>query len=182
MLRLVVPDPARYDDWSALLAAFGDGPKDGSGYYDGAVNTTREEFAAYLAQRAREEDLALEPAPGRVHAAYRWIEEDGALVGFIALRLGLTPFLYDLGGHIGYSVAPHARRRGIATGALGRMVAEARTRGIDPVLVTCLETNEGSRRAIEANGGVYDGSIDGRRRYWIGAGERPARPEEQPAG
>jgi predicted acetyltransferase len=35
------------------------------------------------------------------------------------------------------------------------------------VLVTCDETNVGSRRTIEKIGGVYEDSRSGKRRYWI---------------
>jgi len=35
------------------------------------------------------------------------------------------------------------------------------------VLVTCDEDNVGSARTIEANGGVYEDSRQGKRRYWI---------------
>jgi predicted acetyltransferase len=41
--------------------------------------------------------------------------------------------------------------------------------GIDPVLVTCDPDNFGSRRAIEGNGGVYEDTREGKRRYWVPA-------------
>jgi predicted acetyltransferase len=34
-------------------------------------------------------------------------------------------------------------------------------------LVTCDEDNVGSRRTIEGNGGRYEDSRQGKRRYWI---------------
>ena len=42
--------------------------------------------------------------------------------------------------------------------------------GIDPVLVTCDEDNLPSRRVIESNGGVYEDSREGKRRYWVPTG------------
>jgi hypothetical protein len=39
--------------------------------------------------------------------------------------------------------------------------------GIDPVLVTCDPDNVGSRRAIEADAGVYEDTREGKRRYWV---------------
>ncbi|GAA3787020.1 GNAT family N-acetyltransferase [Micromonospora maritima] len=66
---------------------------------------------------------------------------------------------------------PSARRRGLATFALGAALAEAARRGIDPVLVTCEVENTASARTIERHGGVLEDVRDtelGRlRRYWI---------------
>jgi predicted acetyltransferase len=42
------------------------------------------------------------------------------------------------------------------------------------VLLTCDEDNAGSRATIEKNGGVYEDSRNGKRRYWIDAGQRNA--------
>ena len=39
--------------------------------------------------------------------------------------------------------------------------------GVDRVLVTCDEDNAGSRATIEKNGGIYEDSRNGKRRYWI---------------
>ena len=39
--------------------------------------------------------------------------------------------------------------------------------GIDPVLVTCDTDNEASRRTIERNGGVFEDTREGKRRYWV---------------
>ena len=46
----------------------------------------------------------------------------------------------------------------------------AKALGLDRVLVTCDEDNDGSRRTIERNGGVYEDSRKGKRRYWIAVG------------
>jgi hypothetical protein len=40
-------------------------------------------------------------------------------------------------GHIGLGIRPSARRRGLATWALGRMLDEARVLGLDRVLAAC---------------------------------------------
>jgi hypothetical protein len=63
-----------------------------------------------------------------VHCRYRWIVEDGRVLGAIVLRYELNERLLQL-GHIGYGIQPSARRRGLATWALGRMLDEARGLG-----------------------------------------------------
>lgn len=109
---------------------------------------------------------------GWVTASNYWIISGGEVAGFINLRHALTPALLDLYGHIGYSVRPSYRRRGIAARALGEVVRRAGERGMDRVLVCCENNNEASRRVIVANGGELE---DIRRdpagplveRYWI---------------
>lgn len=44
--------------------------------------------------------------------------------------------------------------------------------GIDPALLTCDEDNVASRKVIEANGGVFEDTRSGRRRYWVPTSQR----------
>jgi predicted acetyltransferase len=54
--------------------------------------------------------------------------------------------------HIGCGVRPSARRRGLASWALGQVLDRARTRGMDRVMVSCDDDNVASARTIERNG------------------------------
>lgn len=188
MLSLVLPDPSRYDDWKAVLDEFDATPKDGSGFRPGDdVDTTREGFEAYLADRARQRDLSIEPPEGFVHCTYFWVLDgpragEGDVVGFLALRHALNEPLLQAIGHIGYSVRPSARGRGVATGALELGLDEAKARGIDQVLVCCSIDNAASRGVIEKCGGQFEDIRtselfpDGSRRYWFGTPPWPTAP------
>ena len=88
-----------------------------------------------------------------------------AVPGLLTIRHRLTPSLLNLGGHIGYDIRPGARRRGHATAMLAAARPVARELGIDPVLITCDENNTGSRKVIEANGGVLEDIRDGKLRF-----------------
>lgn len=108
----------------------------------------------------------------RVGSSYFWItENDGdeadEVVGFLNLRHTLNEFLFNEGGHIGYSIKPSARRRGHASAALTLGLRVAGELGIAPVLVTCDVRNEGSRRTIERHGGVFEDERNGNLRFWI---------------
>ena len=96
---------------------------------------------------------------------------DGRIVGMIQLRHRFNDFLAEYGGHIGYSVHPEERRKGYAKWMLAHVLPEARKRGLERVLVTCDDDNEGSRRTIEANGGEFERKTqledEVLRRYWI---------------
>lgn len=96
-----------------------------------------------------------EPHDGATACAYRWIVEDDRVLGGIALRFGPDDVVRRI-GHIGYGIRPSARRRGLATWALGRMLAEARSAGLDRLLVVCAADNLPSARTVERHDGVLE--------------------------
>lgn len=110
----------------------------------------------------------------RVPCEFYWVTEgaEEEVVGFLALRTRLNDWLFNEGGHIGYGVRPTRRREGHASRALGLAVQRAAELGIDRALVTCDEDNLASARTIEHNGGVYEDSRNGKRRYWIATASR----------
>ncbi len=83
-------------------------------------------------------------------------EADGRLVGMIQVRHTLNDYLRNFGGHIGYSIRPGERRKGYATGQLRLVLPWCKGLGLDRVLITCHVDNEGSRKVILKNGGVYE--------------------------
>jgi predicted acetyltransferase len=76
-----------------------------------------------------------------------------------------------VGGHVGFGIRPSARRRGLARWALRAVLLQARSLGLERVLVSCDDGNVASARTIEANGGTLEDvrERDGgpKRRYWI---------------
>ncbi|MEU5207780.1 GNAT family N-acetyltransferase [Streptomyces sp. NPDC020742] len=120
-----------------------------------------------------------ERADGTVPVTTLWWVNDDTYLGRIALRHRLTGTLLDYGGHIGYAVRPSARRRGHATGMLRAALPYAhRELGLDPVLVTCDHTNTGSRRVIEACGGVFEDQRAEKLRFWIHDDGRAAADDD----
>lgn len=86
-------------------------------------------------------------------------EEDRKIVGMIDIRHYLNEYLEKFGGHIGYSLAPSERRKGYATQMLKATLPVCKRLGIDKVLITCIRGNEGSKRTILNNGGVFDSIV-----------------------
>ncbi len=122
--------------------------------------------------------LGKDPAhaePGRVPATqYIYVrEEDGRVVGMLQLRHCFNPYLEKYAGHIGYSVRPSERRKGYATAMLRDALPYCKALGLTYVLISCLTDNEGSRRTILHNGGVYESTVHepeldrDLERYWI---------------
>ena len=98
-------------------------------------------------------------------------KSDHSLLGMIQVRHELNESLSLIGGHIGYSVLPKERRKGIATRMLKDVLPDCRSLGLKQVLLTCKKDNIGSRNVILANNGVYEGDIADdqniHERYWI---------------
>ena len=188
MIRLDRPHVRVHRSYLEAHDEFGGGQRDGDGDWveapdDGGyagVAWTREEletddgFARFvqLAARPRPRRRA---TPDRSRAAH-------VLLGRRRRRprrptsarsrcgTGSTPFLLEVGGHIGYSVRPSARRRGVATEALRLVLPHAAALGIDPALLTCDVDNVASARVIEANGGVLEDVRGVKKRYWVPTG------------
>ncbi|MGX6606320.1 GNAT family N-acetyltransferase [Micromonosporaceae bacterium Da 78-11] len=171
MPELIVPTTRLHTAWLDSHDEWAGVHQDGAGLRPGDEVRTPDGFAAWVARLVGEQDPATPVAADWVHCTYRWIVEDDRVLGAIALRHRLNDMLLAVGGHIGYGVRPSARRRGLATWALGGMLDEARALGLDRVLITCKTVNTASARTIVRHGGVLedvretdDGPLE---RYWI---------------
>ena len=91
----------------------------------------------------------------------------GKAIGFLNLRLRLSNFLLEEGGHIGYSIRPSERGKGYAQETLRQGLKVAKEKNIKKVLVTCSVNNPASRAVILANGGLLEDVRNGVERYWI---------------
>ena len=92
---------------------------------------------------------------------------DGQAVGFLNLRLRLSDFLLEEGGHIGYSIRLSERGKGYAKESLRQGLQIAKEKNIKRALVTCSTENPASRAVILANGGELEDVRNGTERYWI---------------
>lgn len=172
MPELIPPSTRLRESWLAARSEWDHGEhQPGSGLHADDDIESREGFGRWVARLHGESDPAIPPGTGRVHATYWWISEGDTYLGAITLRHALNDFLLWAGGHIGYSVRPSARRRGLATWALRSVLPEARALGLQRVLVTCDDINLASARTIENAGGaledVRDTELGRTRRYWI---------------
>lgn len=100
-------------------------------------------------------------------------KSDERLIGMIQVRHELNDFLEKYAGHIGYSIRPSERRRGYAKRMLNDALSYCREIGLDKVMVSCVKSNQASRKTILANGGEYESTVfepdkwGHLERYWI---------------
>jgi predicted acetyltransferase len=169
MPELIPPTARLHAAWLEAQVEWGPGQhEDGFGLRPSDEVRSPAGFAAWLTRLASQSELA-EGAGGH-RCLYRWIVEDDRVLGGIALRYGGDDYV-RWAGHIGYGIRPSARRRGLASWALDRMLNEARSVGLDRALLVCAVDNLASAKTIERCGGVLE-SITGSkfgpvRRYWI---------------
>ena len=114
------------------------------------------------------------PAGKPLRKQYIYVrEEDGKVAGLLNIRPQFNEYLEKYGGNIGYCVCPGERRKGYATGMLKAALPLCRELGLKKVLISCIQGNEGSRRTILNNGGVYESAVWYEEkqiwleRYWI---------------
>ena len=118
-----------------------------------------------------------ETLPPGYSQAYEYLFlEDDEVIGMVDIRPKALQHVYlkVYGGHIGYSIRPSRRNKGIGTRMLKEALLLCKSEfQLDKVLITCEEDNEASRKVIMNNGGVYEDKVfyppDQKmiERYWI---------------
>ena len=167
MLRLVEPAPAYK---AAILDAVAE--MNAVGEWEISPDAFAARFDAMLRELAAARDPATAP-PGVLPYEDFWLMEQDTWIGLLTLRPRIDEQFLHSGGHIGYVIRPSKRRRGYGTVLLRLGLDKARESGLQRVLLTCDETNIGSRKIIETHGGRLEDAVEvaGRSvrklRYWI---------------
>jgi predicted acetyltransferase len=129
-------------------------------------------FAGFLKQ-VQDQKVKARIPPDRVPTTEFWLIDGEEYIGYLSLRHELNDFLLKVAGHIGYMIRPSKRCRGYGKEILRLGLEQAQKIGLSKVLVTCDENNIGSKKVIEANGGIFENSVivEGspikKLRYWI---------------
>lgn len=119
----------------------------------GLSAAARTNLPAYLDWIERSAENRNLPA-GLVPMDTFWVFAATQMAGELTIRHYLRGSLLTYGGHVGYSVRPTFRKRGVATAMLRFALQHLRSLGEAEALVTCDENNAPSARVIEKCGGV----------------------------
>jgi predicted acetyltransferase len=138
----------------------------GNGFINSLYSSSFELFQEKL-HKYFEMSLAVNLEPQYVPQTIFWLYVDKKPVGYGKLRHYLNENLLQHGGHIGYVVRPSERRKGYATILLDELLKKAKDFNIDKVLLTCDESNIGSRKVIEANKGLLTEIKNESCYYWV---------------
>ncbi|MDP4088495.1 MAG: GNAT family N-acetyltransferase [Bacillota bacterium] len=147
--------------------------------YNSEINGTGgldryEKYDDWLIKIKKDLDISNIPE-GRVPAnTYFFIRvSDDKIIGMINIRHKLNEFLFNEGGHIGYSIRPTERKKGYATTMLKLGLQRCRELNIDKVLISCDKTNIASAKVIQNNNGILENEVYSEtfseviQRYWI---------------
>ena len=170
--RLMIPEQryvASYHDFCRELRATG------IRYFTSHDPNAYDEWKDTIIERYEKDRTGIDLPGGYVPSTALWLIDNDEVVGACSIRHHLTDSLRQYGGHIGYGIKPSKWRMGYGAHQLSLALIEAKKIGIDRALVTCDDTNVGSARVIEKNGGILedvaetvgDGISRLLRRYWI---------------
>ena len=165
MLQLVVPRLSAARSAREAALEHGDDAKDE--YRDALARLRDDELPAWIDGLLADTRERAARSIGNVPSTHLWWLDGDRFLGRLQLRHRLTTFLRESGGHIGYHVIPPARRQGHGTAMLAAALPVAAELGLDCVLITCDRGNLGSRRIIEANGGLLQDQRGGKLRFWV---------------
>ena len=162
-------------DFAAEIMAYRQEMLDTESEMDGCGNLRRCETAKEwidFNERLKHEET--KPEKWVVLTQFAYVRKgDGRIMGMLQVRHYLNDYLREYAGHIGYSVRPSERRKGVATAMLKEALPFCKSIGLERVMIACEPNNPGSRGAILNNGGVYwrtvhmdDKNID-LEQYWV---------------
>lgn len=134
----------------------------------GLIDLSAKDWITFV-ENSKQKDTVKE---GYVTAHTFLIMNDNDLVGIINARHDLNDYLFNFGGHIGYSIRKSKRGNGYAKEALKQACEFLFSSiGLEKILVTCDKNNIASKKTIEYCGGILENEIPKADsitlRYWI---------------
>lgn len=133
-----------------MLQEIGPGETD---FPNDAYNIEPNNFLAYLQKNFNlSQEIGLEA--NEIPQTTYWLYIEGKAVGYGTIKHHLNDNnLKKISGHIGFSIRPSERGKRYGDLILKELLQKAKDKGINEVVITCLENNVRSRKVIEGNNG-----------------------------
>lgn len=147
--------------------------------YNSEINGTGglhryDDYNEWLLKLQKDLDLLNIPEEGVPANTYFLVRvSDNRIIGMINIRHRFNKFLYNEGGHIGYSIRPTEREKGYGTLILKLGLEKCRELNLNKILLTCDIINIASANVIQNNGGILENEVYSEtfseiiQRYWI---------------
>lgn len=165
-MKLIKPTQEYEKSWKEALQEFEEEKKDG--FWNVPEKPTS--ITEYM-QRTDDHTNGINIPDNWMPATTYWLIDNEEFVGHVNIRHKLVDWSRKIGGHIGFAIRKSARKKDYGSKILKLALEKAKERGLEKVLVTCDDTNIGSRKIIEKNKGQLQDIIDvdavAVRRYWI---------------
>lgn len=141
-------------------------------YFKDLAQSNYEKYLRILEQAKMGVNIPKEHVPSTNLFAFNQAKQ---MIGRVSIRHELNDFLSQIGGHIGYVVAPEHRNKGIATKLLAAGLAYCKDElKLSKVLLTCDDGNLASEKVILNNKGIFESlrpscelSPNAKKRFWI---------------
>jgi predicted acetyltransferase len=165
-MRLIKPNKKYAKSWQRAMAEFRKEKRQGFWNYSKEPTDINE----YI-QETKDHEKGKNLPPNWIPSTTFWLIDNDKFVGHVNIRHELNDHLKKIGGHIGYAIRPSARKKGYGTKILALALRKAIQLGFTKALVTCDESNIGSKKVIEKNNGQLENKVKGENgpkcRYWI---------------
>ena len=88
---------------------------------------------------------------------FYWFTENDRIIGSGSIRLNpeIDEYFEKIYGHLFYQIIPSKRGMGYGTILCHLLLEKMKELGFKEALITCFDTNMGSRRIVENNGGEF---------------------------
>jgi len=147
-VELILPRLEYEPSYGAYIGELGDEER-----YPFPLDFEHTDFAALL-RRLGDFASGVDLPDGFVPSSTYWLVEGSELIGVSNLRHYLNDRIRHHGGHIGLSVRPSYRGRGLGNVLLSLTIQEARKKDIAPIHIHCHKSNTASVRMIARNENV----------------------------
>jgi len=116
------------------------------------------DFPSYLKQLRDFSDGKNLPKHAVQNTTY-WLLDNAQIVGVTNIRHRLNEHIEHCGGHIGLSIRPAFRGKGLGSVLMRLSIEKLTLMGVNKIHIHCHKTNLSSAKIIMNNGGILDSEI-----------------------